>query len=71
MNDSATIEHAATLRGKLVDYLSLERNVSLGSLIAPVTGGLLIGSSGVIVAGVIGLIGAVVFALTVEEKYAS
>jgi MFS family permease len=31
MNDSATIEPASTMRGKLVDYLSLERNVSLAS----------------------------------------
>jgi MFS family permease len=31
MNDSATIEQASTLRGKLIDYLSLERNVSLAS----------------------------------------
>ena len=31
MNDSATVERAPTLRGKLVDYLSLERNVSLAS----------------------------------------
>lgn len=31
MNDSATIEPAPTLRGKLIDYLSLERNVSLAS----------------------------------------
>jgi len=31
MNDSATIEQTSTLRGKLVDYLSLERNVSLAS----------------------------------------
>src|ERR1043165_8112310 len=31
MNDSATIEPASTLRGKLIDYLSLERNVSLAS----------------------------------------
>lgn len=31
MNDSATIDDAATLRDKLVDYLSLERNVSLAS----------------------------------------
>src|ERR1051325_5038075 len=31
MNDSATIEQASTLRDKLIDYLSLERNVSLAS----------------------------------------
>src|SRR5690349_21903950 len=31
MNDSSTIEQTSTLRGKLVDYLSLERNVSLAS----------------------------------------
>ena len=31
MNDSATIQPAPTLRGKLIDYLSLERNVSLAS----------------------------------------
>ena len=31
MNDSATVEPATTVRGKLVDYLSLERNVSLAS----------------------------------------
>lgn len=31
MNESATIEQASTLRGKLVDYLSLERNVSFAS----------------------------------------
>src|SRR5215213_137763 len=31
MNDSATIEQTSTFRGKLVDYLSLERNVSLAS----------------------------------------
>jgi MFS family permease len=31
MNDSATIAPASTFRGKLVDYLSLERNVSLAS----------------------------------------
>src|ERR1051326_6710844 len=31
MNDSATIEQTSTVRGKLVDYLSLERNVSLAS----------------------------------------
>jgi MFS family permease len=31
MDDSATIEPASTFRGKLVDYLSLERNVSLAS----------------------------------------
>jgi hypothetical protein len=31
MNETATIEQASTLRGKVVDYLSLERNVSLAS----------------------------------------
>jgi MFS family permease len=31
MNETATIEQASTLRGKAVDYLSLERNVSLAS----------------------------------------
>ena len=31
MNDSATIEQVSTIRGKLIDYLSLERNVSLAS----------------------------------------
>lgn len=31
MNDSATIEQTSSWRGKLVDYLSLERNVSLAS----------------------------------------
>ncbi len=31
MNETATIEHASTLRGKVVDYLSLERNVSIAS----------------------------------------
>src|SRR5688500_8760781 len=31
MNDTATIEQASTLRGKVVDYLSLERNVSIAS----------------------------------------
>jgi MFS family permease len=31
MNDSATIERPATVRGRVVDYLSLERNVSLAS----------------------------------------
>src|SRR5215467_10539824 len=31
MNDSAVIEQASTLRGKLIDYLSLKRNVSLAS----------------------------------------
>ena len=31
MNPPVTIEQTATLRGKLVDYLSLERNVSLAS----------------------------------------
>lgn len=31
MNDSPTIEQVSTLRGKLIDYLSLERNVSLAS----------------------------------------
>src|ERR1051325_5502197 len=31
MNDSATIERASTWRGRLIDYLSLERNVSLAS----------------------------------------
>jgi MFS family permease len=31
MNDSATIEQTSTLRGRLIDYLSLERNVSLAS----------------------------------------
>src|SRR5918996_2888544 len=31
MNDTATIEQASTLRGKVVDYLSLERNVSISS----------------------------------------
>lgn len=31
MNDSATIGQSSTLRGKLIDYLSLERNVSLAS----------------------------------------
>src|SRR5436309_12406661 len=31
MNDSVTIEQTSTLRGKLIDYLSLERNVSLAS----------------------------------------
>ena len=31
MNDSATIEQTSTLRGKVADYLSLERNVSLAS----------------------------------------
>jgi hypothetical protein len=31
MNETATIEQASTLRGRVVDYLSLERNVSLAS----------------------------------------
>jgi MFS family permease len=31
MNDSATIEQVSIIRGKLIDYLSLERNVSLAS----------------------------------------
>jgi MFS family permease len=31
MNDSVTIAHPSTLRTRLVDYLSLERNVSLAS----------------------------------------
>jgi MFS family permease len=31
MNESVTIERPLTLRGKVVDYLSLERNVSLAS----------------------------------------
>ena len=31
MNDTATIEQASTWRGKVVDYLSLERNVSIAS----------------------------------------
>ena len=31
MNESTTIEPASTLRGRLVDYLSLERNVSIAS----------------------------------------
>jgi hypothetical protein len=31
MNETATIEQASTLRGKVVDYLSLERNVSIAS----------------------------------------
>lgn len=31
MNDSATIERPATVRARVVDYLSLERNVSLAS----------------------------------------
>src|SRR5215510_11171952 len=31
MNDTTVIEQASTLRGKLIDYLSLERNVSLAS----------------------------------------
>jgi MFS family permease len=31
MKDSARIEQTSTLRGKLIDYLSLERNVSLAS----------------------------------------
>ena len=31
MNESATIERPTTLRGRLVNYLSLERNVSLAS----------------------------------------
>lgn len=31
MNDTATIEGASTLRGKVVAYLSLERNVSIAS----------------------------------------
>src|SRR5918996_6117479 len=31
MNDTATIEQASTLRGKVVEYLSLERNVSIAS----------------------------------------
>ena len=29
MNETATIEQASTLRVKVVDYLSLERNVSI------------------------------------------
>ena len=31
MNETATIEQASTLRGRVVDYLGLERNVSLAS----------------------------------------
>src|ERR1041385_6052168 len=31
MNDSATIEQSSTLRTKVIDYLSLERNVALAS----------------------------------------
>ncbi len=31
MNDTATIEQASTWRGKVVDYLSLDRNVSIAS----------------------------------------
>src|SRR5688500_7106758 len=31
MNEPATIDQASTLRGKVVDYLSLERNVSIAS----------------------------------------
>src|SRR6476469_11223482 len=31
MNESATIERPTTVRGRLVNYLSLERNVSLAS----------------------------------------
>ena len=31
MNETTTIEPASTLRGRLVDYLSLERNVSIAS----------------------------------------
>jgi hypothetical protein len=31
MNDTATIEQESTLRGKVFDYLSLERNVSIAS----------------------------------------
>ena len=31
MNNSATIEQVSTIRGKVIDYLSLERNVSLAS----------------------------------------
>src|ERR1044072_9961326 len=31
MNDSASIEQTSTFRGKLVDYLSLERNVSIAA----------------------------------------
>jgi MFS family permease len=31
MNDSATIEQVSIIRGQLIDYLSLERNVSLAS----------------------------------------
>lgn len=31
MNERATIEQASTWRGKMIDYLSLERNVSVAS----------------------------------------
>src|SRR5437764_13457635 len=31
MNESVTVERPLTIRGKVVDYLSLERNVSLAS----------------------------------------
>src|SRR5215510_7106610 len=100
MNDTTVIEQASTLRGKLIDYLSLERNVSLASAAvfilgspkitcaldrlvylirslsitpAAAIGGLLWSFAPwvpFIVAGIIGLIGTFVFAITVEERYA-
>jgi hypothetical protein len=61
----------ATWRARVVDYLGLERNVAIASA---AVGGLLrklAPEVPFVAAGVIGLAGTIVFAATVEERYAS